>query len=143
MTIDITQAPPTDIFRDRGKHLWISIALLSLAACGMLLILYVIFADAPQSDTLETTALSLFVGPALIFVYFGEKLKAYKKLGPEQKKGTGRSRPQTCRDLHLLRPGGQRRQGSDFCRVRSLQGLGGRRKPCAVKLLSYRERFLH
>ncbi|OKY73890.1 MAG: hypothetical protein BM485_16585 [Desulfobulbaceae bacterium DB1] len=86
MKIDITQAPPTDIFRDRPKHLWICIALLFLAACGMLLILYVIFADAPQSDTLETTALSLFVGPALIFVYFGEKLKAYKKPGPEQKK---------------------------------------------------------
>ncbi|MFH1215445.1 MAG: hypothetical protein V1706_02985 [Pseudomonadota bacterium] len=96
MKIDITQKPPTDIFRDRGKHLRISITLLSMAACGMLLILYVVFSDTPQSDTMETAGLALFVVPALIFVYFGEKLKAYKKLGPEQKKelaALGRKHP--------------------------------------------------
>ncbi|MBI5556112.1 MAG: hypothetical protein HY885_00580 [Deltaproteobacteria bacterium] len=86
MKIDITHEPPADIFQDRGKYLRISAALLSLVFCGMLLIVYVLFADAASSKNLETAGLALFIGPALIFVYFCEKLQDYKKLNPDQKK---------------------------------------------------------
>lgn len=86
MKIDITCEPPADIFRDRGKYLRISVALLSLVVCGMLLMVYGVVSDSAHSESLETAALTLFVGPALIFVYFGGKLRDYKKLVPDQKK---------------------------------------------------------
>ena len=86
MKIDITREPPVDIFRDRGKYLRISAVLLSLVVCGLLLVVYGVVSDIPQSDTLETAALILIVIPGLVFVYFGQKLQAYKRLNPEQKK---------------------------------------------------------
>lgn len=85
MKIDIHSEPPADIFRDRGKYIWISVALLSLVVCGMLLMAYGILSDAQFDETMETVALSLFVGPGLIFVYFGGKLREYKRLTPDQK----------------------------------------------------------
>jgi hypothetical protein len=85
MKIDITREPPNDIYRDRGKYLRICIALLSLVLCGTLLMGYGIFSDNTWSETLNTTGLILFIGPALTFVYFSDKLIAYKKLGPDQK----------------------------------------------------------
>lgn len=85
MKIDITTPPPADIFRDRVKYTWIFIFFISLAACGMLLIIYGIVSDAPSSETLETAALALLVGPAIFLTYFGGKLRAYKKLGPHEK----------------------------------------------------------
>ncbi len=86
MEIDITKAPPADIFRYRVRHIRISAVLLFLAACGLLLIVYGITVAPAQSTFLETVALSLLVGPALLFVYYGGKLNAYKGLSAEQKK---------------------------------------------------------
>lgn len=85
MKIDITQEPPADIFRERGKYLWICIVILTLAFCGFLLIGYGFLSDIQDNKILERTSLTILVGSALLFFYFGEKLKAYKKLGPEEK----------------------------------------------------------
>jgi hypothetical protein len=54
--------------------------------CGLLLIAYALFSDTTSNENLETAGLALFIGPALIFVYFCEKLQDYKKLNPAQKK---------------------------------------------------------
>ncbi len=86
MKIDITREPPTDIFRDRRKYILISIALLSLVVCGVLMMVYGIVSEMPQNDTLERAAQTLLFAPAVIFVYFGGKLRAYIKLNPVQKK---------------------------------------------------------
>jgi hypothetical protein len=86
MDIDITREPPVDIYRDRGKYLRIALALLALSGSGMLLAAYAIFSDTPFSERLETLALSLFVAPALVFVYYGGKLQAYKRLNENEKK---------------------------------------------------------
>ena len=86
MKIDITRKPPADIFRNRGKYILISIVLLSLAVCGVLLMVYGIVSEMPQNDTLERAAQTLLFVPAVIFVYFGGKLRAYIKLNPVQKK---------------------------------------------------------
>ncbi|MDH5297831.1 MAG: hypothetical protein OEV91_02315 [Desulfobulbaceae bacterium] len=86
MKIDITRQPPADIYRGRGKYIWISIALLSLVVCGGGLMIYGIVSDTPPGENLETLALALFVGPAVVFVYYGGKLNAYKGLNPVQKK---------------------------------------------------------
>jgi hypothetical protein len=110
MKIDITSEPPADIFRDRGKHLWICIALLSLVVCGTLLMGYGIFSDTSQAETLNTVGLTLFIGPALIFVYFSEKLKAYKRLGPDQKKelaDLGRKHPEISTFCELVAKDGR------------------------------------
>lgn len=85
MKIDITQPPPADIFRDRPKHARISSVLLFLAMSGVLLMIYGVASDAPSSETMETVALSLLVGPAVVFVYFGTKLNSYKQLSASQK----------------------------------------------------------
>jgi len=85
MKININGQPPTDIFRDRGKYIWISLALMSLVVCGVLLMVYGFVSDTPPSDTLETVALTLLGAPAVIFVYFGGKLRAYIKLNQGQK----------------------------------------------------------
>jgi len=84
MKIDLYREPPADIFRDRDKYILISIVLLVLALCGLGLMAYGIVSDIPSSETLETLALALFAGPAVIFVYIGTKLQAYKKLNPKQ-----------------------------------------------------------
>lgn len=86
MKIDITREPPADIFRDQGKYLWIFIALLSLAACGVLLMVYGFVSDAPQNDTLEKVSLALLVAPAVVCGFFGGRLRAYIGLNPGQKK---------------------------------------------------------
>jgi hypothetical protein len=86
MTIDITREPPVDIFRNRSKYSLLAIASLALSICGMLLAAYAIFSDMPHSKKLETVAFTLFVGPGLVFSYFGQKLQSYKKLTPEQEK---------------------------------------------------------
>ncbi len=57
---------------------------MALALGGLSLMAYGILSDTPSSEGLETVALALFVGPALIFVYFGGKLQDYKKLNPSQ-----------------------------------------------------------
>jgi hypothetical protein len=86
MKIDLTREPPADIFRDRGKYILVSVVLLALALGGLALIAYGFLSEAPTSETLETVALTLFVGSAVVFVYFGSKLQAYKKLNPAQEK---------------------------------------------------------
>lgn len=86
MHIDITATPPADIFRHRRRTLWLAGLFLGLAGGGGLLALYAIYSTAPYSRTLEDVALGLLVGPGLVFVYFGEKLQAYKKLTPAQEK---------------------------------------------------------
>jgi hypothetical protein len=85
MKIDIHHEPSANIFQDRGKYIRISAVLLSLVVCGMLLMAYGILSETQFGETMETVALGLFVGPGLIFVYFGGKLSDYKKLTPEQK----------------------------------------------------------
>ncbi len=84
MHIDINCAPPSDIFRNRGRYIRIAIALLTLSLGGVALAGYAMLSATPHSDNLETAALVLFVGPALVFVFFGEKLQGYKRLTPEQ-----------------------------------------------------------
>ncbi|OGQ99621.1 MAG: hypothetical protein A2521_16800 [Deltaproteobacteria bacterium RIFOXYD12_FULL_57_12] len=86
MKIDITREPQPDLFRHHGKYIRIFIALLTLAGCAVLLGVYAIVSDTPQSMGLETVVLALFVGPALAIYYIGEKLQAYKKLTPDQEK---------------------------------------------------------
>ena len=97
MKIDITREPPADIFQKKGKYSLIAIACLILSGCGMLLAAYAIFSDTPHSEKLETAAFTLFVGPILVFSYFGEKLQAYKRLTPDQEKelaDLGRKHPE-------------------------------------------------
>ena len=97
MKIDLTRKPPADIFRHRGTYIRISLVLLALVLCGGLLMVYGIVAAPPQSGTLETVILALFVGPAVVFVYVGEKLKGYKRLSPAQKEelaALGRQHPE-------------------------------------------------
>lgn len=86
MKIDITREPPADIFRHRSKYRLINSVALTLSGCGLLLAAYTIVSDTPHSDNLEMTAFTLFVGPILVFSYFGEKLQAYKRLSPGQEK---------------------------------------------------------
>ena len=110
MKIDITDKPPEDIFKDRGKYIRIAVALLSLVVCGILLAVYGIVADIPQSDTLETASLVLIVAPGLVFVYFGQKLQAYKRLNPEQKKklaDLGRQHPEIAAYCALVEKTGR------------------------------------
>jgi hypothetical protein len=85
MKIDISQPPPRKIFKHRGKYLWISLFILSLALCGVFLIFYGLYSDVPYSQTLETVALNLLVFPAVLFTFFGPKLRAYKRLDPREK----------------------------------------------------------
>lgn len=82
--IDITREPPIDIYQGRGRYIRICVALLALVAGGGLLMAYVILAAAPRSAALENAALALIVVPAFVFVYFAEKLKAYKQLSPQE-----------------------------------------------------------
>ncbi|MGV1098597.1 hypothetical protein ACUUL3_04210 [Thiovibrio sp. JS02] len=99
MKIDITREPPADIYRDLGKYFRISIALLSLVAFGLLLMVYGMVRGGPRTELLETVSLILFVGPGLLFFYFGGKLKAYKGLVPEQQRelaALGRKHPQVA-----------------------------------------------
>jgi hypothetical protein len=86
MTIDITREPPTDIFRNRSRYRLFTFVSLGLSVCGLLLAAYAILSTASHSELLETVAFSLFVGPALAFGYFGEKLRAYKRLTPMEEK---------------------------------------------------------
>lgn len=84
MKIDVTKAPPAAIFQYRGVFKIIVIICLMISCGGMLLAAYAIFSDLAHSERLETVAFALFVGPVLIFSYFGEKLQAFKKLTKEQ-----------------------------------------------------------
>lgn len=86
MKIDITREPPVDIYCHRGRYLKIAAALLFLSMCGVLLATYAILSDTQQSETMEMVALVLFVGPAVPFFYFGEKVQAYKRLNEAQAK---------------------------------------------------------
>jgi len=84
MYIDVTNAPPHDLFRNRGKYLRFAGLFLILAVCGILLGVYSVVSAVPYSQTLEDIALGLIVGPGLVFVYFAEKLMAYRRLSQEQ-----------------------------------------------------------
>ncbi len=86
LKIDIAGEPPVDIFQDRGRYIWFSVASLAFVLCGVLLAVYAIFYSTAPSETLETVSLVLFVGPGLFFAYFAEKLQAYKRLTPQQTK---------------------------------------------------------
>jgi hypothetical protein len=86
MKIDITREPPADIFCHRGRYFLIAGAFLFLSLCGLLLGAYAILSDTQHSENLETVALVLFVGPAVPFFYFGEKVQAYKRLSVAQAK---------------------------------------------------------
>ena len=86
MKIDILRGPPDDVFKDRGRYIRIFIVLLALACCGLFLGVYAIVSDTRYYTKLETVALAVFVGSALVLTYFGEKLQAYKKLTPPQLK---------------------------------------------------------
>ncbi len=85
MKIDITKKPDADICRDKGKYLWICIIILWVAICGALLMGYGIVVETSQDEIFQTGGMVLFIGASVLFYYFGEKLRAYKKLGPEQK----------------------------------------------------------
>ena len=80
MKIDILHEPPVDIFKNKRMYTIIFIIALVLACCGLLLGLYAIFAETVYYDQLETVSLGLFVLPAVLVSFFGEKLQALKKL---------------------------------------------------------------
>ena len=86
MKIDILSEPPADIFKNHGKYKIAFILLLALACTGVLLGVYAIVADTKYYGALEKAALTLFAGSAIPLFYVGEKLQAYKKLSPGQKK---------------------------------------------------------
>ncbi len=86
MKINILHKPPVDIFKYRRNYTLIFIALLTLVCCGLLLGVYAIIADTIYFKQLETVALVLFVAPSMFVAYIGEKLQAYKKLTPPQRK---------------------------------------------------------
>lgn len=85
MKIDISRRPPADIYRGRSTMLRVCLALLLLAACGTILMIYGFVADTPPSAFQENTAVVLIVAPGLAFFYFAEKLKAYKGLSPKER----------------------------------------------------------
>ena len=77
---------PADIARRRQSYIRILIALLGLVGVAILLAVYGVLSDTAHADQLETVALVLFVGPGFAFVYFAEKLQAYKMVTPDQEK---------------------------------------------------------
>ena len=85
MKIDILQAPPTDIFQKRPRLIFVFVALLFVASCGILFGVYAIFFNTAYYEQFETLALVLFIVPAPFATYFGEKLQGYKKLMPPQR----------------------------------------------------------
>lgn len=110
MIIDITAAPPADIFQDRARYIWLSVASLTFAVCGVLLAVYALFFGPAPNETLETFSLVLFVGPGLFFVYFAEKLQAYKRLTPQQTKelaDLGRAHPEIAAYCALVAKAGR------------------------------------
>jgi len=84
MKIDIASAPPTDIFRNRGKHIRLSIAFLALSVCGVLVGAYAVFSDTPHAERLEGIAFGLFIAGAVAFSFFCEKIQGLKRLTSEQ-----------------------------------------------------------
>ena len=84
MDINITQDPPADVFQTKSKYRRIIPYLLALIACAILLAGYQIVFGSAHGDLLEDIALGLFVGPALVFFYYVEKLHDYKTLSPQQ-----------------------------------------------------------
>jgi len=86
MKIDILREPPADIFKDHGKYKIAFALILALACIGLLLGVYAIVADTKYYGALEKAALTVFVVAAVLLFYVGEKLQAYKKLNPDQKK---------------------------------------------------------
>jgi hypothetical protein len=105
MKIDISQPPPQNIFKHRGKYLGICLFILTLALCGVILIFYGLYSNAPHSETLEKVALNLLVVPAVLLTIFGPKLKAYKRLNPKEKEQLlvlGLEHPEVKRYLKLV-----------------------------------------
>jgi len=86
MKINILSEPPADIFKNHGKYVIAFILILALACLGVLLGVYAIISDTKYYETLEKVALPIFVVAAVLLFYVGEKLQAYKKLNPMQKK---------------------------------------------------------
>ena len=86
MKINLTQKPPSNIFKDRGKYSFLAGISLLIAACGFMLIFYGIYSNSPSGKTLETVSLSLLFGSAILITYFGTEVQAYKKLGPKEQK---------------------------------------------------------
>lgn len=86
MKIDILSTPRVDIFRNRGKYTVAFIFFLALAGAGVLLGVYTIVSATRYYEILEKVSAILFVGSAVPVFITGEKLQAYRRLTPEQKK---------------------------------------------------------
>jgi len=86
MKIDIFKEPPGDIFRARSKYRLLTLISLGLGICGVLLAAYCILSETASGETLETIAFALFVVSAVMFGFFGEKLRGYSPLGPDEEK---------------------------------------------------------
>ena len=86
MKIDILQAPEVDIMRDHKKYAVFFCFFLALAGLGVAIGVYAIYFNTRQYEKLDTAALVFFVGASFFISYFGQKLQAYKRLYPPQKK---------------------------------------------------------
>lgn len=86
MYIDITQDPPADVFPAKRKYQRSIPFLLALICSAILLAAFQIFFGSAYGGLLEDIALVLFVVPALVFFYVGEKLHDYKTLSPKEEK---------------------------------------------------------
>jgi len=86
MDIDIRCDPPSDVLQGRKKYVRIVVCLLALVASAVLIAVYGVLSDTAHGDKLEKVALVLFIVPGFVFVYYAEKLQAYKRLTPQQEK---------------------------------------------------------
>lgn len=86
MYINISQDPPTNVFETKRKYLRILPLLLAPIFCAILLAVFLVFFDSAHATLIENIALTIFVGPGLLFFYFAEKLHDYKTLSAKEAK---------------------------------------------------------
>ena len=84
MYIDISGPPPSSLAQEKKRYLRIIIVLLGMILFAVLLGIVRVVYDTGHDTVLENIALVLFVGAGFTFVYFSEKLQAYKPLTKEQ-----------------------------------------------------------
>ena len=85
MYIDISGPPPATLAKQKKRLLRIVLSLSGLICGGLLLGAIRVFFDTGHDAFLENAALILFVGAGFAFVYFTEKLQAFKQLTEEQR----------------------------------------------------------
>lgn len=90
MRIDISGDPPENIFRDRGKYIWLSSVAMAVVLAGIGMGAYAIFTNTPHRDRLEKIVLPVFGVGSVFFAYFCSRLQVYKGLNSRQKSDLAR-----------------------------------------------------